>query len=456
MLRALAGMDCDTFLKPNPCPPVVEDAARQRGLRTFDMPHLKSWLGSQYEPHAEIYPYSLPTNRVEAAQRPLMVFQTSGTTGKPKPITVRLGSAFKLDTYHKLPELGQKPWLIAHLAGQRVLSTFGWYQFAGFLFHVICAVYFDYIIVTAPEVHEWSSESIEAAVLQGNIQSCFIYPGACVELCLDENRSRLRSLRRLKMIIYAGSSIPIWVGHKLSEYTQVAQLIGATEASIFPQEMPRTTEEWSYIRFQPQSGVEFRPYQDLEGCYELVIVRQKDLEDWQAVFVNFPELHEYPMGDLYQRHPTDPDLWLSVGRIVDLFTIPGPDRRVFTPVPIECDIAENPDLLLAMVCGLSPMDKLVILLTTRLPLAEVGHAEFIDRIWPSVQRSFHEKGPKWVEKLLDKNLVAITPRGGLPVQRTGWKWNVNRSKTLAMHRDRLEKLFGRLTMPSTWFGSFSH
>ncbi|KUI59775.1 hypothetical protein VP1G_06998 [Cytospora mali] len=442
IVKALAGMDCDTFLKPSPCPEVVEDVLRQRPLRTVDLPHLDAWLSPHYDPDAEVYPYTLPTDNTEAASQPMMVFQTSGTTADPKPIVVRLGSASKIDTYHKLPQLGQQPWLFAHLTGQRVLSTFGWYQYAGFSFHITGAVYYDYVIVIAPEIHDWSAESIEAAIHYGNVQSCFLYPAACVEFCLDENKHRLPALRQLKLIVYGGSSIPFWVGNILNQYTQVGQIIGSTEAAIFPQEIPREKEEWPYLRLQPQSGVEFRPY--LDNYYHMVVVRQKDLEDWQGAFVNFPELDEFLTGDLFERHATDPDLWLSSGRIADLFTLQ--DGRVFNPVPIEVDIAENPALILAMICGLSSTGKLVVLLTPRTPLAEgESPSEFVDRVWPSVERSFVTKGPKWILSFLDRDFINVTPQG-LPIQRTGAKWNVNRKKTLALHLPALEKQFGELTL----------
>lgn len=448
MLRALAGMDCDTFLKPDPCPNAVQDVLARRPLRTFALPHLEAWLSPRYDPNAQPYHCDLSEDQVQAEQQPISVFQTSGTTNEPKPIVVRLGSSSKHGTYQQLPDLGQHPWVCAHLAGHRVLSTFGWYQYAGLLFHVICAVYCDYVIVTAPEIHDWSAETIEAAILHGDIQSCYLYPGACVDFCLEGNKHRLPTLRQLKLLLFAGSSIPAWVGNMLGEYTRVGQLIGATEVSIFPQELPRDKKDWRYIRLHPQSGVEFRPCVPVDGAYHMVVVRQKKLEDWQPAFVNFPDMLEYEMGDLFERHPTDSDLWLSVGRIVELFVLQ--DGRVFNPVPIETDIAENPDVLLSMVCGLTATGKLVILLTPRRPLAEGERScsEFVDHIWPSIEQSFVTKGPKWVTDLLDKNFVAVTPPG-LPIQRTGGKWNVNRRKTLALHYGRLEKEFGGLTLSST-------
>ncbi|KAF3766653.1 hypothetical protein M406DRAFT_76169 [Cryphonectria parasitica EP155] len=267
ILQALTGMDCDTFLKPDPCPKAVENVLIQRPMRTFDLPHIEAWLSPHHHPDASPYPYDLPEDTIQAAYQPISIFQISSLTTAPKPIVVRPGSASKHGTYQQLLELGQQPWFCAHITDHRVLFAFSDYQYAGLIFHVTCAVYFDYIIVTAPKVYDWSAETMAAA-----------------------------------------------------------------------------TEIYSRVLYT--LSVEFRPHVAVNRAYHLVVVRQKKLEDWQPASNNFPELAEYEMGDLFERHGKGADLWLFVGLIVELFILP--DGRVLNAAPIKTDIAENPAMLLAM------------------------------------------------------------------------------------------------------------
>ncbi|ROW15888.1 hypothetical protein VPNG_02613 [Cytospora leucostoma] len=59
---------------------------------------------------------------------------------------------------------------------------------------------------------------------------------------------------------------------------------------------------------------EMREY--LPEMYKLFLVRNRDIELYQGVFINFPSISEWSMSDLYERHP-DPDkpfLYRCLGR----------------------------------------------------------------------------------------------------------------------------------------------
>ncbi|KAI0415252.1 hypothetical protein F5X98DRAFT_230098 [Xylaria grammica] len=74
----------------------------------------------------------------------------------------------------------------------------------------------------------------------------------------------------------------------------------ATETANLPRLSP-APEDWEYFYWHPtHSGIELRP--------------DPDLEPFQGVFYAFPELREWSMNDLYDRHPTKPFLWRYCGR----------------------------------------------------------------------------------------------------------------------------------------------
>ena len=62
-------------------------------IRTFD-----EWLAQESVPH---YPYEKSFE--EAASDPFIVIHTSGSTGLPKPITLRHGGLATADAHHVMP-----------------------------------------------------------------------------------------------------------------------------------------------------------------------------------------------------------------------------------------------------------------------------------------------------------------------------------------------------------------
>ena len=71
--------------------------------------------------------------------------------------------------------------------------------------------------------------------------------------------------------------------------------MGITEAGVFACELV-DDEDYNYIRFSPLVGAAFR--QNVDGLYEMIIVRDEALKKTQPIFVTFPELSEWPTKDL--------------------------------------------------------------------------------------------------------------------------------------------------------------
>ena len=82
-------------------------------LEKHDMRHtvirtLDEWLAEESVPH---YPYEKSFD--EAANDPFIVIHTSGSTGLPKPVTLRHGGLGTIDAHHLMPTFdGYRPELI--------------------------------------------------------------------------------------------------------------------------------------------------------------------------------------------------------------------------------------------------------------------------------------------------------------------------------------------------------
>lgn len=125
--------------------------------------------------------------------------------------------------------------------------------------------------------------------------------------------------------------------------------------------MPRlcpSMADWQYFYWHPtHSGIQMREH--VEGMHELVIVRDRNLEPFQGVFYAYPELEEWPMNDLYDRHPTKPFLWRYRGRKDHVIVFSNGEKVV--PVLMEAALTSSPMVKGVMVVGHRRFQPLALL-----------------------------------------------------------------------------------------------
>lgn len=114
---------------------------------------------------------------------------------------------------------------------------------------------------------------------------------------------------------YSGSPLASYIGEALQKKSHVIDILGATEASLLPFELT-DHDDWPYVHIGPSTGCELRPVSDDQ--YEMVLVRDRLFDLFQAVFVTFPKIFEWRTRDLYTKHPSKPGLWLYKGRADDI------------------------------------------------------------------------------------------------------------------------------------------
>lgn len=91
------------------------------------------------------------------------------------------------------------------------------------------------------------------------------------------------------------------------------------------------SEDAPYLKFSPLWGQQMR--ERLDGLYELVMVQDTALEDYQSVFTTFPNTEEYATRDLFSQHPTKEGLWKFEGREDDIIVLSSGEK--FNPISIE-------------------------------------------------------------------------------------------------------------------------
>ena len=130
-------------------------------------------------------------------------------------------------------------------------------------------------------------------------------------------------------------------------------------------------------------GIEWRPCGD--NTYEQVFIRQNKLHPGlQGCFYAFPDLTEFSTKDLYRPHPTLADHWTYVGRADDIIIFSNGEK--LNPTTIEGAVRGHPGVLGAQVVGTNHFHAALLIEPVQHPQTEAEKQQFIDDVWPIVER----------------------------------------------------------------------
>lgn len=270
--------------------------------------------------------------------------------------------------------------------------------------------------------------------------------------------------------MYAGAKLAEATSDKLASRTVLSCVYGSTEMVASKACFDR--EEWGYLSSPPASGAKMVPHGESTNpdngsdvtssqkhttqLHELVLVRQKDIEHLQSVFMLFPSLQEYHTKDLWLQHPTKPSLWRLVARTDDLVKTSWLAK--FRAHDTEAVVETHPDVRAALVGG-DRRDERFLIVEARVlgdgerglsgeakasvgvssVMSEEEKEEFLDRIWPVVEMAY-EGVAECVR--IRRGLVLVM--GGdkrLPVT---FKGSVRRREVLDMFEGEVEELYKKL------------
>ena len=268
------------------------------------------------------------------------------------------------------------------------------------------------------------------AIKYSKPDSAFLPPSMLEEI--SKNPDYLDQLSSLRHIVYAGGSLPKAAGDAVSQKTRLFSMIGSTECGSLPQYMV-DPEDWGYIWPNPICGGEFRHHG--ADLYELVIVRNKELEEYQSCFKMFPDLQEYPTSDLYSKHPTKDGIWMHRGRSDDIIVFLNGEKT--NPTTMEEHIQSHPEVRSVLVLGERRFQAALLIEPAReVHLSPDERAQFIERIWPVVQEANLEC-PKHA-KILKSHVLFVDPEK--PMKRAG-KGTVQRRSTLELYQKEIDALY---------------
>lgn len=243
--------------------------------------------------------------------------------------------------------------------------------------------------------------------------------------------------RNLACIFYGGGDVSQKIGDVLMNKVKFSSINGSTEMGTYPLlevDGSWSAEDWKYIIPHPDVGLEFR--HQSENVYEAFIIRNSDDKLVQPVFKLHPELHEYPVGDWFSPHPSKSGLWKYCGRADDMIILLSGAKA--NPIVMEEHIASHPDVRDVLMAGTHRRyaGLLIERMTNSEPLSTTETAEFIDRLWATVQEAnqLYE-----TQCRISKSRIQFTDFQK-PMVRAG-KGTVQRKATLELYAEEMNALF---------------
>lgn len=431
-LSLLETTKCNVFLLPPKFPlPVVGQILSNRQMKVLEIPLLQHWLHHDDVPHR---PYPYEKTYKDSHLEPFVVLHTSGSTGLPKPIVQSHGTISPLDAFAALPDQGLPETYPAMCKGKRVYLAFPLFHCAGISMLLPGAIFNGFTVVLGP--FPPSAEVANSIHVNGNVQHSCLAPMTLIDLVKDPEH--LKNLQNLEQITYGGGPCPEPVGNLIAERTRLLNCLGTTECGVLPIQLCGQND-WSYMSVSPALGHEYRQVSD--DLYEQVIVRRPELDLYQGIFKTFPELQEWPMKDLYTKHPVKENQWLYKGRSDDIIVFSTGEK--LNPVDMESIISANPEVTAALISGQGCVQSSLLVETTQPPQSETEASKILDAIWPSVEAA-NKISP--THGRIHRHMVMFTS-AEKPMLKAG-KGTVQRKLTVELYEKELASLYKASERPS--------
>ena len=434
----LEKLQCTILFTPEQESETTRIVLEKRDMKKYILPDLQYFLGQK---SVQPYPYSKTFE--EARKDPYFVLHSSGSTGTPKILVLKQGSAAAHDAFQLFPSQAATPWFVSSCwTGKRVLTNFPWVHAGGA--HILSSGIYDDFVPVIPA--EWPLRASDANHLHvhANVQAAWYAPAILIDIARDQ--IFLKNTSKLSSISYCGGALPTNVGDMISRHTRIFGSMASTETGILPSEIP-PPGMWDYYRYNEHLGHRFRHYAD--DLYELVLVRDKTKEPFQAIFYTLLDSEMYEMRDLYIQHPTAAGWWRSSGRIDDVVIMA--DAKKLNTIPYEAVIEQHPAIATALICGTGQPRPAVLVQPRQWPASEDEERSLVNNAWPDFEKA-NNAGP--VFGRLIKELVVVAKQSK-PMARAGGKDTVQRKRSLQLYQDEIDEAYQRAEHLGLLYGEIS-
>ncbi|KAJ7041394.1 acetyl-CoA synthetase-like protein [Mycena alexandri] len=254
-----------------------------------------------------------------------------------------------------------------------------------------------------------------------------------------QSSEHIAYLKTLNLLMYGGGPLPPRVGDFLfSQGINVVPGYGGSEFGgpiIIKREPAEVAAgEWAWFRFSNRSKIRWMPQAD--GTFECQFLSVP--ETHQMAVENLSDVKGYATKDLFERHPTKPDLYRIVGRLDDVLIMANGEKTV--PGPMENIMMASPLIKGAVMFG-RERNQVGVLVEpntqhTLDPADGQQLANFRNLIWPVVEEA-NETAPAFARIYKEMILVTDAER---PMIRTPKKTIVKKA-TVALYQKDIEDLY---------------
>ncbi|KAK4556915.1 hypothetical protein LTR86_005896 [Recurvomyces mirabilis] len=399
-------------------------------------------------PSLEYFVEAVPTKKYEFTQTltnsyddGAILCQTSGTTGKPKPIKMTNGNIAdyilapavesrqaakdtdKLAVFAVLerrmgPILTPMSWAATPLIAC-------WAAFAG----DYVPIFLPHTTAPRPPTAEYIIDMTKSLPRSTTRElSIFAVPDLLRQL-VRSNTGR-ECLRQYAVVEYGGAPLDHETGDIIhSMGVRVQSFIGSTDSGIYPTRFDEPGD-WKVARFEDgYQGYEMEQFHD--DLYELVIRHQGD--DPRFCFQKDPGLKVFRTRDLWREVPGRKKYWSNAGRVDDFVKLSSLTK--FNAIAIEQMIEADGNIAKCVVAGDSRSRPFVLVEPAARGDSE---GETLKMVLPALEAANKHL---LSEAHLLKDLVLLTDPD-IPIIRTG-KGTVSRRATLDVYERRIETLYTR-------------
>ncbi|KAJ7683143.1 hypothetical protein B0H17DRAFT_1205376 [Mycena rosella] len=232
-------------------------------------------------------------------------------------------------------------------------------------------------------------------------------------------------LKTLNIVTYSGGPLASQVGDSLfNQGVKLIPMYGATEfgcpALLIMRQAEIDAGEWAWVRFSSRVNIRWIPQGD--GTFECQFLTVP--ETHQVAVENLPDTRGYSTQDLFERHPTKPDLFRIVGRLDDVLIMANGEKAV--PGPMEDVIMASPAIMGAVMFG-RERNQVGVLIEPNPhykpdPEDEQQLAKFRNLIWPVIEEANEARCSCLFENLQGDDFV-------------------NKKATIALYEQEIEALY---------------
>ncbi|MCJ1313972.1 hypothetical protein MMC25_007652 [Agyrium rufum] len=416
---------CTTYLHARDLGRSIRSIIELRpNVKTWEVPDLNTWLFSEEAPAFQ-YTKTWETAKSE----PWLIFHTSGTTGLPKPVVYTNMMMTSFDAAELMPDTDGET-MNDLFRDQRFYVSLPLLHFVGMTAALQMTVFLGIVLIVGPLGQPSVSQIIDI-LDYGKAVGVIMPPSQIEAVCNDSKGCKI--MKGLDCVYFGGAPVSRHVAQKLVGHTKLFPAMGTTEAGAYFLEVRNDGEDWEYYRFRPSMGVELR--QRSEGLYELVFVRQPELERWQQFFMLYPDRTDFPTADLWEPHPSKEGLWKYSGRLDDLIVL-SHGEGIYTS-KIEKEIQELPGIKHAIMGGSGKQRPFLLIdLAEHSSLIEQAAEARLAELWPHVERAIKDCSEH--VRLTRQRVIFTDPVRPLPLTA---KESVQKKSAFVLYEPEIERVY---------------